>query len=307
MKHFLDIESASDAELTRLFDLAIALRDERRAGKANRPVLAGKTLALVFEKPSLRTRVSFEQAMNELGGRGLTLTNEEVGLGKRESVADVGRVLSGMVHGIMARVFEHQKLIDLAKYTSVPVVNGLSDSTHPCQALADFLTVMDEFGRDLKGRTLAFIGDGNNVARSLASLSARLGVNFTLAAPKGYELDAPFLDGLRRAHPAVKVTLTADSFAAVKNADVVVTDTWVSMGQEAQAQEKRAAFANYQVNAKLMDAAPTHAIVLHCLPAYRGYEISADVIDGPRSRVFPEAHNRLHAQKALLAMLMGGQ
>ena len=315
MKHFITIAQTPVEDLRHVFDVGFALRDQRRRGVPHEALLAHKTLAMIFEKPSLRTRVSFEQAVFELGGRAIVMSSSEVGLGKRESAADVARVLGGMVHGIMDRVFEHQKLLDLAQYGSVPVVNALSDHSHPCQVLADAMTIMDEFGRDLSGRTVAFVGDGNNVARSLAALCEKLGIHFVLATPPGYELDPGF--GARAGEPAgpggpgapgprPSFTLTRDPAEAVRQADAIYTDTWVSMGQEAQAAKRKAAFLPYQVNAALLAHAPAHAIVLHCLPAYRECEITAEVLEGPRSRVFPQAHNRLHVQKGLLAVLMGG-
>ncbi len=307
MKHFLSVLETSQDDLQQIFDTAWRLRQERRDGRPNAAVLSHKTLAMIFEKPSLRTRVSFEQAMYELGGHSIVLSSEEVGLGKRESAADVARVLSGMIHGIMARVFEHQKLIDLAAHATVPVINALSDTMHPCQALADAMTMMDEFGRDLTGRTLAFIGDGNNVARSLAAICGKLKMNFIIASPAGYELDKAYVGRLMAVMPESNLQLTHDPLAAVHDADAIYTDTWVSMGQESESHQRRQAFTDYQVNARLLAAAPTHAIVLHCLPAYRDYEITDEVVNGPRSRVFPQAHNRLHAQKGLLAMLMGGR
>lgn len=306
MQRFLSIADATREDLARIFDLAYALRDQRQRGMRAEPVMTDKTAAMIFEKPSLRTRVSFEQAIFELGGRVITLTAAEVGLGKRESTADVARVLGGMVDLIIARVFEHQKLIDLAEHSGLPVINALSDATHPCQALADAMTMMDEFGRDLSGRTVAFIGDGNNVAVSLAALTARLGMRFIIASPEGFELqDAALADVLREARNFECLRLR-DPRQAVAGADVIYTDTWVSMGQEAEKARREAAFADYQVNAALLAAAPQHAIVLHCLPAYRGVEITSDVLDGPRSRAFRQAHNRLHAQKGLLAMMMPG-
>jgi ornithine carbamoyltransferase len=305
MKHFLAISNTPVQEIEHVYDVAFKLRAQRVAGKTNPPILAGKTLAMIFEKPSLRTRVSFEQAMNELGGRALVLNNEEVGLGKREPPADVARVLSGMVHGIMARVFEHKKLEELAKFSSVPVINALSDYSHPCQALADGMTMMDEFGRDLKGKTLAYIGDGNNVARSLASMCGKLGMNFMIASPPGYELDQEHVDRIMGQCPQMNLEMVLDPKDAVHDADAIYTDTWVSMGQEAEAAKRRVAFEGYQINTDLINAAPTHAIILHCLPAYRGYEISDEAMEHPRSRVFAQAHNRLHLQKGLLAVLMG--
>lgn len=304
MKHFIHITDCTADELKQILATARSLRDDRTAGKAT-PRLAGKTLAMFFEKPSLRTRVSFEQAMYELGGQSIQLNQEDVQLGVRESAADFARVLSGMVHGIMARVFEHEKLVEMAAVSDVPVVNALSDRSHPCQALADMMTLQDEFGPEVAGRTIAFVGDGNNVALSLAALCARMGVKFVLAAPEGYELDGQLVQRIVDACPGADIRITHDPVEAVKTADAVYTDTFVSMGQEEEKAERLKDFAGYQLNGELMAAAPPHAIVLHCLPAYRGVEITADVIDGPASRVIPQAHNRLHAQKGLLAMLLG--
>lgn len=307
MKHFIMVEDATAAQLLHMLEVGRRLREDRRAGKPWQAVLGGRTLAMLFEKPSLRTRVSFQQAMYELGGQAVNLMAEEVGVGKRESPADVARVLSGMVHGIMARVYEHQKLVEMAAHSTVPVINALSDVSHPCQALADVMTLQDEFGSDVTGRKFAFIGDGNNVARSLAAISARLGLRFALACPPGYELDTALFDALRSLHPNADLAVTHDPFEAVKDADAVYADTFVSMGQEQEKTARLEAFKAYQINQRLIDHAPAHAIVMHCLPAYRGVEITDDVMDGPRSRAFPQAHNRLHAQKGLLAVLMGGR
>lgn len=305
MKHFLSIADATTDELKHILQVSRRLRDEREAGNANAPVLAGRTLAMLFEKPSLRTRVSFEQAMIELGGHSIIM-GQEVGLGKREAVSDVAKVLGGMVHGIAARVFEHQKLIDFAEYAGVPVVNMLSDVSHPCQALADLMTLQDEFGADLAGRSVAFIGDGNNVAHSVAILCGRLGVRFVLASPDGYAFSEQAQKQIMAGAPQLDMQITRDPIEAVKGVDAVFTDTFTSMGQEAEKEARLKAFKGYQVNDGLLAHAADHAIVLHCLPAYRGVEITDEVMDGPRSRVFPEAHNRLHAQKGLLAVLMGG-
>jgi len=293
--------------LEKILDLAIEMRRQRRALLANPPVLAGKSLAMIFEKPSLRTRASFEQAVIELGGHAINLQGAEIGIGNRESAADVARVLSGMVDGVAARVSEHQKLNDLTCHSSVPVINLLSDHSHPCQALADAMTIMDEFGRDVRGRTVAFVGDGNNVARSVGFVCGKLGMKFVLSSPRGYELGDGFVDELKGHSPAMSFTFTHDPVEAVADADAVYTDTWVSMGQESQLEKRRSDFDGYQLNAQLLAAAPEHAIVLHCLPAHRGFEITQDVIDGPQSRVFPEAHNRLHAQKGLLAVLLNDE
>ncbi|MEX2215802.1 MAG: ornithine carbamoyltransferase [Phycisphaeraceae bacterium] len=307
VQHFITVAQTPTDVLMRIFDEAYRLRDQRIAGKANEPILKGKTLAMIFEKPSLRTNVSFQQAMFELGGTCIPMVSEQVGLGKRESPADVARVLAGMVHGIMARVFEHHKLVELAEYSTVPVINALSDFSHPCQALADAMTMMDEFGRDLKGRTLTFVGDGNNVAHSLAVMCGRLGMNFVLASPPGYEITQEVADTIMGHCPDLNMELMQDPIDAVRYADAVYADTWISMGQETEAAIRKSAFEGFQINDALLAKAPQHCIVLHCLPAYRGIEITDSVMDGPRSRVFPQAHNRLHAQKGLLAVLMGGR
>ncbi len=307
MKHFISIHETSADDINHILDVAFQLREQRNNGKANPPVLAGKTLAVYFAKPSLRTRVSFEQAMIELGGNAIMLSSNDAGIGVRESEHDVIKVLSGMVHGLAARVFEHDVLINLAKHSDIPIVNALSDYSHPCQALADIMTIVDEFGReDLPNRTIAYIGDGNNVALSLAAICGKLGMRFVIASPPGYELDGSFVDRIMSQLPDMDFELTSDPMQAVHDADVIYTDTWVSMGQEKEMEKRKQAFEGFQVNQVMLDYAPDHAIVLHCLPAHRGWEITDEVLDGPRSRVFPEAHNRLHAQKGLLAVLMGG-
>ena len=306
MRHFTSLADCSPADLRHLLDTAKQLKQQYKSTGGNDPLLAGKTLAMVFEKPSLRTRVSFAVAMTHLGGVGLLLRDDEVGLGKREPVQDVARVLSGMCDGIMARTFEHQVVLDLARFATVPVINGLTDYSHPCQAMADLMTVEEHFGT-LAGRTMAFVGDGNNVARSLAIACGKFGMSFVLAAPGGYELPADDVDRIMTLVPEMDFETVTDPVEAVQGADVVVTDTWVSMGQEAEKNRRVADFAQYRVDAELLAAAPPHAVVLHCLPAYRGLEISQDVFEGPRSLIFPEAENRLHFQKGLLAVLMGGK
>jgi ornithine carbamoyltransferase len=302
--HFTTISECTFEELRHVLDVALRLKRQLKEVGHNDPVLAGKTLAMIFQKPSLRTRVSFAVGMTQLGGNGLLLRQEEVGLGTREPVQDIARVLSGMCDGIMARTFEHANVANLAKWASVPVINGLTDYSHPCQAMADLMTLEEHFGK-LEGRTLAFIGDGNNVARSLFVACARFRMKFILAAPRGYEFAADEVNQLREIG-GIEIQITTDPREAVRDADAVVTDTWVSMGQEAEKQKRVADFAGFQVDEKLMSAAPKHAVVLHCLPAYRGYEISEAVMEGPRSLVFPEAENRLHFQKGLMAVLMGG-
>lgn len=296
MNHFLQIADATDEQLTRILEAAHRLRAQRRAGAPNDPVLAGRSLAMFFQKPSLRTRVSFEQAMLELGGHAIVLGQSEVQLGERETVGDFARVVSGMVQAIAARVFDHADLEEMARRSDVPVINMLSDRAHPCQALADVMTVQDEFGPDIAGRTIAFIGDGNNCARSLALLCSMLGARFVHASPPGYEI----------ADAGPHVAWVEDPLEAVSGADVIYCDTFVSMGQEQEKAKRLKDFRAYQVNAELVGASPPQAIVLHCLPAYRGVEITDAVMDGPRSRVFAQAHNRLHAQKGLLAVLLGG-
>jgi ornithine carbamoyltransferase len=309
MKHFTAVADCTPDELRHMLDVSYRLKKQLKQAGRNDPILAGKTLALIFEKPSLRTRVSFSVAMTHLGGDGLILRDEEVGLGKREPVQDVARVLSGMVDGIMARTFEHEKVTSLAKYATVPVINGLTDHSHPCQAMADLMTLEEHFGGtgSLPGKTLAFIGDGNNVARSLAVACGKFGMRFLLAAPPGYELPNEDVDRIMSQVPQMDFETVTDPATAVREADCVVTDTWVSMGQEADKARRMKDFAGYQVDEALMAQAPRHAVVLHCLPAYRGYEISEGVMESSRSLVFQEAENRLHFQKGLIAVLMGGQ
>lgn len=302
--HFIDITEWTSHEMMELLDLAVFLKRERNSG-GNRPVLGGKVLGMVFQKPSLRTRVSFEVGMKHLGGDALYLSPAEIGLGQRESIADVSRVLSGYVDGIMARVFDHAHVVELAKWASVPVINGLSAYNHPCQALADMLTIYEHFGK-LQGLKLAFIGDGNNVATSLLYAAAKLGVNFSIACPAGYGLSQEILDkGAAQAtlNP-ITIETHEDPVAAVADADVIYTDAWFSMGQEEEAAERRALFTKYQVNDALLDKAAAGVMAMHCLPAHRGDEITDAVCDGPRSLLFPEAENRMHAQKALLVKLM---
>ena len=305
MNHFIAITDHSTDWLQHVLDVSKALKKQLKESGRNEPILAGKTLAMIFEKPSLRTRVSFSTGMVQLGGASLMLRGEEMGWGHREEVRDVARVIASMCDGIMARTFEHAKVLELAKWSRVPVLNGLTDYNHPCQAMADFLTIEEHFGK-LNGLTMAFIGDGNNVTRSLAATAGKFGVRFILAAPQGYELPDEDVRRLKSHVPQLDYSTLHDPIAAVREADVIVTDTWVSMGQEAEKQKRLNDFTGFAVDVKLLAHAPRQAVVLHCLPAYRGYEISDDVMEGPRSLVFPEAENRLHAQKGLLAVLMGG-
>lgn len=304
-KDFLAVSDYTPLELQELLDLAVFLKKELKSG-GNKPVLKGKVLGLIFQKPSLRTRISFEMGMRHLGGDALYISPSEIGLGQRESIADVARVLSGYVQGIMARVFDHNHVIELAKWSDVPVINGLSDYNHPCQAMADALTIIERFGA-LKGLNVTFIGDGNNVAVSLMHICAKLGANFTLASPEGYDL-SPF--ALEKAHEFASVSgsiirTLRDPHAAVREAHVIYTDTWTSMGQEAEAEKRKQVFPPYQVNAQLVSEADKDVIVMHCLPAHRNQELTDEVADGPHSVIFPQAHNRMHAQKAILVQLMG--
>jgi len=306
-KDFLDIIDYSQEELQGLLDLAVRLKREYREG-GNEPVLKGKVLAMIFQKPSLRTRVSFDMAMRHLGGDALYLSPNEIGLGKRESVADIARVLAGYVHGIMARVFEHQHVLELAHWSNVPVINGLSDFSHPCQALADALTIYENFGR-LKGVNVTYVGDGNNVAVSLMQISAKMGANFSIANPEGYDMPgAAVQTALEIARSSgSRLSFVRDPHEAVRFADVIYTDTWTSMGQEEEAAERERVFPPYQVNDQLVSEANPEVIVMHCLPAHRNHELTDSVADGPHSRIFPQAHNRLHAQKAILYTLLRGE
>jgi ornithine carbamoyltransferase len=288
-----------------MLDLAIELKTEYKEKGSNPPLLKNKKLGMIFQKPSLRTRVSFERGMEHLGGSAMYIGPAEIGLGKRESIADVARVMSGYVDGLMARVFEHQHVIELAEWSSIPVINGLSDYNHPCQAMADVLTILEEFGT-LKGINVTYVGDGNNVAVSLLHACAKLGANFTIANPEGYDMPAASVEEGKQyaAESGSQVLLLNDPHEAVKDADVIYTDTWTSMGQEEEAAKRERVFPPYQVNEQLVSEANDRVIVLHCLPAHRNHEITDAVADGPHSRLFPQAHNRMHAQKAILVKLL---
>ncbi len=305
MKHFITLTEWTTKELWYLIDLAKHLKFEWVSG-GNKPVLAGKILAMVFQKPSLRTRMSFEIAMKQLGGDAIYTSPEEVGLGKRESVADVARVLSAYAQGIMARVFDHNHVIELAKWASVPVINGLSDDEHPCQAMGDMLTIYEHFGH-LERLKLAYIGDGNNVAASLWQACAHVGMDFRIASPAGYGLADDIVSQMDEVAERNGGTFKAfvDPVEAVAGADIIYTDTWVSMGQESDSTARIEAMEPYQVNQALLSKAGKYPIVMHCLPAHRGQEITDDVADGPHSVIFPQAENRLHMQKAILVKLMG--
>jgi ornithine carbamoyltransferase len=304
-KDFIAISDYSPADIQQMLDLAVALKKELKEG-GNRPLLKGKVLGMIFQKPSLRTRVSFDMAMRQLGGDALYLSPNEISMGQRESIADIARVMAGYVDVIMARVFEHNHVTELARWSDVPVINGLSDYNHPCQGMADALTIQEKFG-NLKDLNVTFIGDGNNVAVSLMHICAKLGANFTIASPQDYDLDpqAVALAEQFAAQSGSKIYQTRDPHKSVRGAHVIYTDTWTSMGQEAETKKREQVFPPYQVNEKLVSEAEPNVIVMHCLPAHRGQEITDDVADGPHSVLFPQAHNRMHAQKAILAYLFG--
>ncbi len=298
-RDFLQITNFSPSELNGLFTLA----EEMRLGAYKKKPLAGKSLAMIFMKASTRTRVSFEAGMWQLGGHAMFLSPRDVQLGRGEPVADTARVLSRYVDGIMIRTFAHSDVEELAKYADVPVINGLTDLVHPCQVLADILTIRQNFGTH-QGRRVAWIGDGNNMANSWINAASVLGFELVLACPESYSPDAKILE---RARGDGNVRLVRDPAEAADGADVINTDVWASMGQEEEQTVREKAFKNFCVDAKLMKRAKKDAIFLHCLPAHRGEEVSADVIDGPQSRVWDEAENRLHIQKAIMAVLIGGE
>jgi len=302
LRHLLTLEDLSTEDIRRIFAIAADIKSKYLGG-LREPILPGRTLALLFEKPSLRTRVSFEAGMAHLGGNTLYL-GSDVGWGTREAPADFSRVLGGYVDAVVCRAKSHETVATLARYSGCPVINGLTDRSHPCQALADLLT-LDELVGDLAGRKLAFIGDANNVARSLAWGCARLGMRFAIAAPRGYQFDAEFVQRLKNKVGGVKLSITHDAEEAVADATAVYTDVWASMGQEAEAEKRRRDFAAYQVNTRLMGKAPGDAYFLHCLPAHRGEEVTDEVIDGPRSVVLQQAKNRMHVQKGVLVWLLG--
>ncbi|MFN8499348.1 MAG: ornithine carbamoyltransferase [Anaerolineae bacterium] len=304
MKDFISLSDLTPESIIELLDLALQLKQDLASGAA-RPLLKGQTLGMVFQKPSLRTRVSFDVAMLQLGGHALYLSPNEIQLGQRESTGDVARVLSRYVNGIMARVFAHADVVELARAATVPVINGLSDYSHPCQGLADLLTIYEKHG-SLKGLKLAYLGDGNNVANSLMFGGALTGMRVVIATPPGYEPSADAVDCARSLGRlgGGSVEVTNDAAAAARGADALYTDVWASMGQEAEQAERKGVFPPYQLNAARLAEANPDVLALHCLPAHRGDEITDDVMDGPNSAVFDQAENRLHAQKAVLVKLM---
>ena len=297
---FLAIPDFTTEELYNLFDLA----DRMKAGKYDKKPLAGKSLAMIFMKSSTRTRVSFEVGTYQLGGHALFLSPRDVQLGRGEPIADTARVLSRYVDGIMIRTFAHQDIEELAKYADVPVINGLTDLVHPCQVLADLLTVRQQIKTRLEDLVVAWIGDGNNMANSWINAAYRFGFELRIACPEGYE---PADHLVERAKKTAKIVITRDTAEAAKGAHVINTDVWASMGQEEEQKQRERAFRGFTVNGALMKKADKSAIFLHCLPAHRGEEVAAEVIDGPQSRVWDEAENRLHIQKAIMAVLMGGE
>ena len=302
-KDVISIHDLTAAQVASIFDLTAQLkREPRRFAGA----LAGKSMGMIFEKSSTRTRVSFEVGMTQLGGHALFLSSRDIQLGRGEPISDTAKVLSRYVDGIMARTFAHQTVLDLARYGSVPVINGLTDELHPCQGMADYFTLREVFG-DLSGRKIAYVGDGNNVAHSLMFGAAKVGMDVAVATPAGFEPKDHYVALARKDAEAAgtKVLVTHDAREAVSGASAVYTDVWASMGQEAEAEARRQAFAGWTIDNALMSNAKPEAVFLHCLPAHRGEEVAAEVIDGPQSRIFDEAENRLHVQKAIVLTLLG--
>ena len=303
-KDFLTLVELPSSDIAKLLQLAIEIKAKLQAGEEYAP-LKGKTLAMIFEKSSTRTRVSFEVGMLQLGGHALFLSSNDMQLGRGETIADTAKVLSEYVDGIMIRTFGHEKIKELAENASIPVINGLTDLAHPCQTLADLLTIIEIKG-SLKGLKLAYIGDGNNVAHSLMMGCAKMGMNFSIGCPEGYEPDEKVvaLSQVEAEANGCEVVVTTSAEEAIKDADIVYTDVWTSMGQEKENSQRLETFKDYQINAELVKYAKPDYLFMHCLPAHRGEEITADVIDGPNSVVFHQAGNRLHAQKAVLVDLM---
>jgi ornithine carbamoyltransferase len=304
MRHLITLDDVTSAEIERIYAITEDLKSKFVAG-VREPLLPGRMMALLFEKQSLRTRVSFETCMTHLGG-GSILLGDDAGFGKRESIADFTRVLSEMVDVIVVRSKKHATVEEIAKYSKASVVNGLTDAAHPCQALADLYTLREHFGT-LQGRKLAWVGDGNNVAVSLARGCAKTGMQVSICSPPGYEIPEQQIAKITNSVPDAEIKITGDTREAVADADAIYTDVWASMGQEGERKQRIKDFANYQVNARLMAAAPKHAVFMHCLPAKRGEEVTDDVIDSPQSIVVPQAGNRMHVQKGILVWLLGSQ
>ncbi len=304
MNDLISLFDLTAEDFENIFTLSARLKKDLKQGLPHQ-ILKGKTLGMIFSKSSTRTRVSFEVGMYQLGGYPLFLSSSDIQLGRGETIYDTAVVLSRYISGIMIRTFKHSDVVDLARHGSIPVINGLTDLMHPCQILADLFTVIEAKGK-LKGLKMAYVGDGNNVANSLLHGCAKIGMDITVATPKGYGCDAGIIEEAKSdaAKSGCKLVLTEDPFEAAANADVIYTDTWVSMGQEAEKEIRVKTFLPYQVNSKLFSHAKSDAIFLHCLPAYRGMEVTEEIIDGPHSAVFDEAENRLHVQKAIMALLM---
>lgn len=304
-KDLLTLADFSKEEITYLLELADQIKQKRKNKEVYEP-LKGKILGMIFEKSSTRTRVSFEAGMYQLGGTALFLSSNDLQLGRGEPISDTAKILSGYLDGIMIRTFSQQDVVELAENATIPVINGLTDDFHPCQVLADLQTIKEEKGK-LEGLKLAYIGDGNNMAHSLLIGCAKMGLNIAVASPKGYQPRQDIVELATSFAAGTEVLVTEDPITAVKNADVIYTDVWASMGQEEEQKEREKAFIPYQVNKELVSHAKSDAIFMHCLPAHRGEEVTAEVIDGPNSVVFQEAENRLHAQKALMVALMGDE
>jgi ornithine carbamoyltransferase len=302
MRHLVTLADLTPAEIERIFSITEDLKTKFAKG-LREPLLPGRVMALLFEKPSLRTRVSFEAGMSHLGGTSLFL-GTEVGFGRRESIPDFARVLGGYVDVVVVRANRHQTVVDMAKHCTCSVINGLTDFGHPCQALADLYTIRELIGK-LQGRTLAWVGDANNVARSLAIGCGKVGMSMVMATPEKHQFDEKSLAWIKRHSPNLDLTVTTDPIVAVRDAVAIYTDVWASMGQESEREERRLAFAPYQINAELMSHAQKGAFLMHCLPAHRGEEVTDEVLDGPHSVVVQQAANRLHAQKGILAWLLG--
>ncbi len=306
VRHFLAIRDTSPEAIKALIEMSIRRKAEFKSGGL-KPVLQGKVIAMIFQKSSLRTRLGFEAAMAQLGGHAINLEDHQIGMGmsKREEVRDVARVISSMCDGIVARVFSHQVVVELAAASSVPVINGLSDWSHPCQALSDMMTLQEHFG-SLNNLKVAYVGDANNVARSLLNACAKLGISYSIASPKGYEMNSAVVEfgGALARGSGAQLSMSNDPKEAVRDADAVYTDVWTSMGQEAEREEREKAFAGYQLNADLLKHAKPTAVIMHCLPANRNLEITSELVDSPQSLIFQQAENRLHSQRALLEVLL---
>ena len=304
MKDFISLHDVSKEEIEKLIELSIKLKDEQKKGIAH-PILKGKTLGMIFSKSSTRTRVSFEVGMTQLGGYPLFLSANDIQLGRGETIYDTAKVLERYLDGIMIRTFSHDDVLELAEHADIPVINALTDLLHPCQVLADLLTIY-EHKKTLEGLKFTYIGDGNNMANSIMYGCGKMGIDCAIASPEGYMPDAQVIENAKEdfKKSGANLLITEDAVEAIKNADIVYTDTWVSMGQEAEKAERIKIFMPYQIDEELFKKAKEDALFMHCLPAYRGYEVTSEVIDGKNSVIFDEAENRLHAQKAVMAMLM---